>query len=27
VAPDGALRVEAGGEEMLLYGESIEVLA
>jgi BirA family biotin operon repressor/biotin-[acetyl-CoA-carboxylase] ligase len=26
VAADGALRVEVGGEELLLYGESIEVL-
>lgn len=27
VAPDGALRVDVNGEETLLYGESIEVLA
>ena len=27
VAPDGALRVDVNGEETLLYGESIEVVA
>jgi BirA family biotin operon repressor/biotin-[acetyl-CoA-carboxylase] ligase len=27
VAPDGALRVDMGGEETLLYGESIEAMA